>query len=234
MPFKTVPYFSLEQMPYELISMREWSRPSPRMRPVRQLPNATGRDPYGSWYGILGVPVDASFDDLRQAFERLAETHHPDNGGDAEEWEDIIYRYEFLSDPLKRPYYDMYHESGPRDVYQHLTNVTRRGRGRSMKQLTLITIKMKRTSRNERWGFRVNSESIVTAVREGHDSKPKLRVGDQILTVVGDKKLLDSHHHLLEPSQVLPIRRFRAKTTLFMVIRKFGKLAKAKPPSRRS
>lgn len=57
-------------------------------------------------YDRLGLPMDASGDDVKRAFRRLAVKHHPDKGGDAEEFKQIAHAYEVLSDPKKRGLYD--------------------------------------------------------------------------------------------------------------------------------
>lgn len=37
-------------------------------------------------YDILGVSKGCTFDDLKKAFRRKAMEHHPDNGGDADDF----------------------------------------------------------------------------------------------------------------------------------------------------
>jgi len=62
-------------------------------------------------YEILGVSRDASQDDIKKAYRRLARKHHPDvNPGDKsseEKFKEIGMAYEILSDPEKRKRYDM-------------------------------------------------------------------------------------------------------------------------------
>lgn len=59
-----------------------------------------------SLYKILGVSQDASLDDLKQAYRKLAMQHHPDRGGDKIEFTQIAAAYSILSNPDKRAYYD--------------------------------------------------------------------------------------------------------------------------------
>lgn len=57
-------------------------------------------------YKTLGVPRDASQDDIKKAFRKLAMTHHPDKGGDPNEFQKINEAYETLGDVDKRFQYD--------------------------------------------------------------------------------------------------------------------------------
>jgi curved DNA-binding protein CbpA len=58
------------------------------------------------FYNRLGVSRQADQDMLRRAYRRLAQTHHPDKGGDVEEFQRIQEAYDVLSDPEKRARYD--------------------------------------------------------------------------------------------------------------------------------
>jgi molecular chaperone DnaJ len=62
------------------------------------------------YYEILGVPRDASTEQIKKAYRRLAREHHPDVAGadvDAERFKEITRAYEVLSSPEKRRSYDM-------------------------------------------------------------------------------------------------------------------------------
>src|SRR5690349_5394286 len=66
------------------------------------------RDPYE----VLGVPRDASADEIKSAYRRLARRYHPDvNAGDAEseeKFKEIGNAYSVLSDPDKRSRFDQF------------------------------------------------------------------------------------------------------------------------------
>jgi molecular chaperone DnaJ len=70
------------------------------------------------FYATLGVPRDASDDDIKKAYRKLAMQWHPDrNGGskDAEEkFKAITEAYDVLRDPQKRAAFDRYGEAGLR------------------------------------------------------------------------------------------------------------------------
>jgi molecular chaperone DnaJ len=60
------------------------------------------------FYDILGVPKNASADDIKKAFRKQARKHHPDAGGSEERFKEINEAYEVLSDAEKRKQYDEY------------------------------------------------------------------------------------------------------------------------------
>jgi molecular chaperone DnaJ len=61
-----------------------------------------------NYYDILGVKKDASADEIKKAFRRLARKHHPDAGGSEEKFKELNEAYEILSDTEKRAQYDQY------------------------------------------------------------------------------------------------------------------------------
>lgn len=60
------------------------------------------------YYEVLGIKKDASADEVKKAFRRLARKHHPDAGGDEERFKEINEAYEVLSNDEKRVQYDQY------------------------------------------------------------------------------------------------------------------------------
>ena len=64
---------------------------------------------YKDYYATLGVKRDASADDIKKAYRKLAQKHHPDVSKDAkaeEKFKDIAEAYQTLKDPEKRAAYD--------------------------------------------------------------------------------------------------------------------------------
>jgi molecular chaperone DnaJ len=61
------------------------------------------------YYAILGVDKKATKDDVKKAFRKLAQKHHPDKGGgDEAKFKEITEAYSTLSDEKKRREYDNY------------------------------------------------------------------------------------------------------------------------------
>lgn len=59
-------------------------------------------------YAVLGLTRDATADDIKKAYRKLAREHHPDKGGDPEKFKKIQGAYEVLSDPQKRQNFDRF------------------------------------------------------------------------------------------------------------------------------
>lgn len=58
------------------------------------------------YYKILGVDKSATQDDIKKAYRKLAMKHHPDRGGNVNEFQKIEEAYRVLSDDQKRYEYD--------------------------------------------------------------------------------------------------------------------------------
>ena len=65
------------------------------------------------YYEILGVSKNASDDEIKKAYRRLAVKHHPDKeGGDEAKFKEIGEAYEVLKDSQKRQRYDQFGHAG--------------------------------------------------------------------------------------------------------------------------
>ena len=64
------------------------------------------------YYQILGVAKDASPEQLKDAYRKLAHKHHPDkSGGDEKKFKEINEAYQILSSKEKRAQYDQFGDS---------------------------------------------------------------------------------------------------------------------------
>ena len=73
---------------------------------------AEGKD----YYSILGVSREATEEELKKAYRKLAFQYHPDLNKDpavVERFKEINQAYEVLSDPEKRASYDRWGQAGP-------------------------------------------------------------------------------------------------------------------------
>ncbi len=60
------------------------------------------------YYKVLGVPKDASADEIKKAYRKLAREHHPDanSSGDGDRFKEVSEAYSVLSDTSRRKEYD--------------------------------------------------------------------------------------------------------------------------------
>lgn len=56
-------------------------------------------------YNVLGIAGNASPDEIKNAYRKLASKHHPDRGGDTKKFQEIQQAYDILTDESKRNQY---------------------------------------------------------------------------------------------------------------------------------
>ena len=70
------------------------------------------------YYEVLGVNKDASAEDIKKSYRKLAMKYHPDRNPDnpkaEEQFKEAKEAYEMLSDDQKRAAYDQYGQYGRR------------------------------------------------------------------------------------------------------------------------
>lgn len=64
------------------------------------------------YYKVLGVSENASQEEIKKAFYRLAHKYHPDKGGSAEKFKEINEAYQVLGNKEKRAQYDAAKKAG--------------------------------------------------------------------------------------------------------------------------
>ncbi len=72
------------------------------------------------YYEVLGLSRDASSEEIRKAFRKLAFQYHPDRNRDdgaSEKFKEVNEAYEILSDADKRDAYDRYGHSGAENLF---------------------------------------------------------------------------------------------------------------------
>jgi curved DNA-binding protein len=63
-------------------------------------------------FNTLGVDANASDDEIKKAYKRLAMKHHPDRGGDQAKFQEIQEAYDVLSTPQRRAQWNQERQSG--------------------------------------------------------------------------------------------------------------------------
>ena len=67
------------------------------------------------YYEVLGVPRDASDEEIKRSFRKAAQRHHPDidsSAGAEERFKELNEAYRVLSDRQRRSAYDMFGHAG--------------------------------------------------------------------------------------------------------------------------
>lgn len=70
------------------------------------------REPMSDLYAALELERGADAADVKRAYRKKAQEHHPDKGGDKERFQVVKSTYEVLSDPDRRKRYDETGETG--------------------------------------------------------------------------------------------------------------------------
>lgn len=76
---------------------------------MKDQPHAQSRTYY---YELLGLDKNATDKDIKKAYYRKSRQLHPDKGGNEEDFKNMKYAYDVLTDPKKRKAYDQYGEPG--------------------------------------------------------------------------------------------------------------------------
>ena len=80
-------------------------------------------------YSILNVSENASQNEIKSAYRKLAVQHHPDKGGDPQEFQKITEAYETLSNEKKKREYDQFGDGGGpnlNNIFNNAFNHSRR------------------------------------------------------------------------------------------------------------
>lgn len=166
------------------------------------------------YYSILGVPRNASQDDIRKAYKKKSMLHHPDRGGDEAKFKEVNEAYSTLKDPAKKQQYD-----NPQPQYKFNTGNMHRGGFEDMFAQFGFGQQMNRQRRNRdvRIVYNIDFKDIFTGkaisvsykLASGKDEfldaslPPGLKNGDNITFAnLGD----DSFPHLPRGNLILKVK----------------------------
>ena len=68
------------------------------------------------YYDVLGVSRNATDSEIRKAYNAKSMKHHPDRGGNEEEFKKVNEAYQTLKDPQKKSMYDTYGTADPQQA----------------------------------------------------------------------------------------------------------------------
>jgi len=119
-------------------------------------PRGRGRGPAANTtrlYEVLGVEKDATPDQIKKAYRKLAVKNHPDKGGDEATFKEIQKAFDILGDERKREIYDQGGEEavdgdgggGGMDPFSEMMGRRSRGRGPQVKKGEPMTHHLKVT-----------------------------------------------------------------------------------------
>jgi DnaJ-class molecular chaperone len=83
------------------------------------------------YYATLGVGKDATDDEIKKAYRKLASKHHPDKGGTKEKFQEIQEAFSALETPEKRAAYDNprpqqnFHARNPQEMQDEILRAMR-------------------------------------------------------------------------------------------------------------
>ena len=158
-----------------------------------------------NFYDELELPINCTFDEIKQKYRILAQLHHPDKGGDEEKFKKIKLAYEVLSDPIKREYYDS------TDNYYDDINIDNEVMGR----LTAMVSHFVQHINSEfddlilkiKTEIRALQQLTTTAIVECNELISKYNIiskkirlkkeGENVLKSLVDKKILELHKEVL-------------------------------------
>ncbi len=117
-------------------------------------------------YSVLGVPADATVEQIRKAYRRKARATHPDQGGSAPEFHEVSEAYRLLTDSSLKQTFD--HKSSNQSAPQ--ATPTRPGKTQATRSPTRPEARVFSTTPTFRPPFDPNTPPIVPLVVAGQQS----------------------------------------------------------------
>ena len=113
------------------------------------------------YYNILGLRPDATDEQIKNSYKKLAKKHHPDAGGDTELFYQIAEAYQTLINPISRQDYD--YEFGNVKNYYHPEEVYYKNvKNRDIKISYTITLEESISGKDIDLSYKLSDNSTVT------------------------------------------------------------------------
>lgn len=141
------------------------------------------------YYEVLGVPRNASENDIKKAYRKLVIKHHPDKGGDEEKFKECAEAYDVLSDTEKKQQYDQFGHNGPsmgggmnmEDIFSKFGDIFGGGFGSQFRQ-------QQKVGRNIRIKLELSYEDVLNGITK--KIKYKRKVGCSDCSGLGGKEMM--------------------------------------------
>ena len=163
------------------------------------------------YYSILGIPRNASQDDIRKAYKKQSMQHHPDRGGDENQFKKVNEAYSTLKDPDKRQQYDNPRPQFNQHQHWHTGNFEdlfrrQRPRNRDITIAARVDLKDVFTGKSLIANYRLNSgrtETVTIDVPVGVRNNDTIRFRD-----LGDDSFPGPRGNLLVKIQIIEPKKF--------------------------
>lgn len=143
------------------------------------------------YYNILGVGRNASPDEIKKAYRKLASQYHPDKGGDTAKFQQIQSAYDTLGDPNKKQQYDNPQPQGlpegfhfnfgghPHDIFGSLHEIFRQQRGLNQLLRTRLEITLRESYTGASKALRIQTNNglhnVTLNIPKGIDNGQQTR-----------------------------------------------------------
>ena len=161
-------------------------------------------------YEVLGVKENATIDEIKKAYRRLAHQKHPDKGGDEQEFSDLNYSYRVLMDPGSRLLYDTVGTADIPALEQEIQNVLLQGFQQAIAKATENIIPFVRNFiRDGEYGLRDAKQNLIkemdTLLRQRDRIETTCEVN--LFHMIVDKGIRDREGRLQEIERKLDVAK---------------------------
>lgn len=131
------------------------------------------------YYQTLGVDSTATADEIKKAYRKLCNKHHPDKGGDEQQFKNIQEAYEVLGDKEKKQQYDnparefQFNTGNMHDMFSSIFTFTQNNVQKNFDSRTKIVISLKdaffgkQITVNDELSGKVFEVKIPKGIRDG-------------------------------------------------------------------